>query len=76
MLVRLCWPACPHWDRDWHAPPLDGVWVECSPEEARELIHPRLGQEKARLSDVYAEQGEIPTRDGRGRLTVSSAPRT
>src|SRR4051794_30819790 len=34
------------------------------PQEARELVRPRLGEEKARLSDTFAAQG-VPTRDGR-----------
>ncbi len=65
MLVRFYWPGCNFWDGDWNGPTLDTFWVECSAEEARRLIHPKLSGEKIRLSEQLGADGHGPLmRDG------------
>src|SRR5262245_16923736 len=65
MLVRLCWPDCPYWDGRWGAEAVDAVWLECSADEAGALIHPRLTEEKVRLSEQYGALGSgMPTKRG------------
>jgi hypothetical protein len=67
MLVRLCWPRCDFWGGEWGRPCRDALWVECSAEEARKLIHPLLEPAAVDRSERLAAdphtQGE-PTQDG------------
>jgi len=66
MLIRLCWPECDFWGNQWGAPRLDAVWVECSADEARALVHPRLDTAAVARSEKAGDGAQGPAdRDGR-----------
>jgi hypothetical protein len=60
MLVRLCWPDCDFWNGKWGTSPVDAVWVECSMEEAKDLVHPRLDAAAVALSEQLGAGVEGP----------------
>src|SRR5262245_55919120 len=60
MLVRLYWPGCRYWGGAWTSLALDAYWVECSAEAARQVIHPRLPDEKMQLSGLLGRRYRGP----------------